>query len=128
MKWKIVSCVFVLALLIGTFGSIAAAEEHTALRVVTVHTDDVGAYVKEIERGKAILKRLDSHGIIRVWMARYAGDASGTVVVSIEYPNLETLAAEETKISADAEYTAWLKGLDKLRKIVSDSIYYEMKP
>jgi len=56
----------------------------------------------------------------------FAGDEAGTVVVSIEYPSLSALAADDEKMRTNAEIAAWLKGLDKVRKVVSDSIYREL--
>jgi hypothetical protein len=103
------------------------AAQATVLRVVNVQTDDVGAYVKELERGQALLKKMGATAILRVWRARYAGPEAGSVVVSIEYPDLVTFANEDKKVSADADYQAWLKGLQKIRKVVSDSLYEEMK-
>ena len=47
------------------------------------------------------------------------------MVVSIEYPNMAAFADAVAKTNASSEYQAWLKGLDKVRKIVSDSIYTE---
>jgi hypothetical protein len=47
--------------------------------------------------------------------------------VALEYPDMATFAAEDAKAMADPEYRALLKGLDRLRKIVSDSLYEEIK-
>ncbi|MCI0619199.1 hypothetical protein L0244_40025, partial [bacterium] len=60
--------------------------------------------------------------------ARFAGDETGTVVASAEYPDLAALAADDARMAENAELREWLKGLDKIRKIVSDSIYTELKP
>jgi hypothetical protein len=98
----------------------------TVLRVVVVDTHDVAAYAAEIRKGQAILKRMGSAVHIRVWRARFAGDKTGSVVVALEYPSMIVLAQDEAKAYADLEYTAWLKGLDKLRKVVSDSTYDEL--
>ncbi|HEX9670306.1 MAG TPA: hypothetical protein VGC93_12600 [Thermoanaerobaculia bacterium] len=103
------------------------AAEPTVLRVVTVQAADPGAYAKEIERGRAIMKRLGSPAQIRVWRARYAGDQAGAIVVSVEYPNLAAVAADDAKLGADAEFQSWLQGLDKVRKVVSDSLYMEVE-
>jgi hypothetical protein len=80
------------------------------------------------EEGKALLKKKGSSAKIRAWLARYAGEASGSVVVSVEYPNLAALAKDEAMFSTDAELRAWLQGLGKIRKVMSDSIYEELKP
>jgi hypothetical protein len=97
------------------------------LRVVVVEASDVGAYVKALEDGKALLKK-SSPAELHVWLARYAGPNAGSVVVSIEYPSLEALAKDDTMMRSDAELSGWLERLSKIRKIVSDSIYEELKP
>lgn len=104
------------------------AGEPALLRVVVVHSDNVDAYVKELARGQEILKKMQSAATIRVWRARFAGPNAGAVVVSVEYPNIAALAADDAKIAATTEYRDWIKGLDKLRKIESDSLYEELKP
>jgi len=115
----------VFAMVLGTY-SAAFAQKATVLRVVVVQSDNVAAYLQELERGKELLKKVESPSIIRVWQARFAGDEAGTVVVSIEYPSLSALAADDEKMRTNAEIAAWLKGLDKVRKVVSDSIYREL--
>ena len=117
-----------IALLLLLAPPLILGAEATVLRVVVVATDGVDAYVKEIERGKAMLKRLESPATIRVFRARFAGSEAGTVVVSVEFPSLTALAASDAKAAADTEYQTWLKGLDKIRKVVSDSLYDELKP
>ena len=123
MKSK--SALFVALLLACSF--ITPALQATVLRVVTVQTDDLGAYVKQIEQGQALLKKLGSPAVLRVWRARFAGPEAGTVVVSIAYADLATFAADDSKVAADPEYAAWLKGLSKIRKVVSDSLFEEQK-
>lgn len=122
----------VLALLaLASFLAMSAtslAADPTVLRIVAVETRDAEAYLREIEKGRAHLKRLGSPGTIRVWRARFAGAQTGTVVVSIEYPSIAALASDDEKGASDAEFQAWLKGLDKVRKVVSDSLYQELGP
>jgi hypothetical protein len=116
----------VIALLTGI--AFASQSQATVLRVVMVQTDDTSAYVKELAKGEEILKRLGSAAILRVWRARFAGHDTGTIVVSIEYPSMVVLAQDEAKAFADPQYMSWLHGLDKIRKLVSDSTYDELKP
>ena len=127
MKSKLALGLLSLTLLLGAF-TLAMGAEVKVVRIVVVETDNVDRYVKEIERGKAMLKRLESPAEVRVWKARFAGPQAGTVVVSVEYPSLTAFAKDDAKLAADAEYQAWLKGLDKVRKIVSDALYNELKP
>jgi hypothetical protein len=121
-----------LALLLVTVGLAAIARPlaaaDTALRIVVVQTADPAAYTAEIERGAAMMAAAGSPARIRVWQARFAGDEAGTVVVSVEYPSLAALAADDALFAGNADVRAWLKGLDAIRTIVSDSIYRELTP
>jgi hypothetical protein len=108
--------------------AIVRAAEPAALRVVIVQVTDQDAYVKEIDKAKAMIKRLEIPAQIRIWKARFAGQETGSVAVALEFPNLTELAKGEAKMAADEEYSTWLKNLGKLRKIVSESIYFELKP
>ena len=106
--------------------STPAIAADTVLRVVVIETDDVAGYVKQIEQGKAILKKAGSPGILRIWQASFAGPETGSVVVSLEYENLQTLASEMAKLADNAEFQTWFKGLGEIRKVLSDSIYREL--
>jgi hypothetical protein len=119
-----------IAMLVALLTGIAFASQSqaTVLRVIMVQTDDTSAYVKELGKGQELLKRMGSAAMIRVWRARFAGPNTGSVVVAIEYPSMVVLAQDEAKAFANPEYMAWLHGLDKLRKILSDSTYDELKP
>lgn len=126
MKRKSVILLFCLALVLPMATTVFAADQVT-LRVLAVKTDNADAYVKEIAKGQAMMKKLGSPAIIRVWRARFAGDNAGSIVVAIEYPSLMAMAKDEQLVQADADYQTWFKGLDKIRTIVSDSIYNELK-
>ena len=115
----------VILLLVCAASSAAFAQKATVLRVVVVKTDDPAAYAQEIEKGRQVMKSLGIQGQTRVWQARFAGPEAGAVVVTIEYPNMAAFADAVAKTNASSEYQAWLKGLDKVRKIVSDSLYTE---
>lgn len=115
----------VLFALLAFVSVLASSLEAAALRVVVVKTDDVAAYVKEIENGKALLKKLESPAQLRVWKSVAAGTDAGQVVVSIEYPDMVAYAVDYQKVMVNAEYVAWLKVLSKLRTVLSDSLYDE---
>ena len=127
MKSKLVLSVVAVTLFL-CISTPLRAEDAPVLRVVVVQTDNPDAYVKEIEKGRAIMKRLEVTGTTRVWKAKFAGQDAGHVVVSVEYSSLASLAKDDEKTTADPAYQAWLKDLDKMRKIVSDSLYTESKP
>jgi hypothetical protein len=126
MKMTRNAAVAVVILLFVCAGSSAAfAQKGTVLRVVVVKTDNPAAYAQEIEKGRQIMKGLGVQQLTRVWQARFAGPEAGAVVVSIEYPSMDAFADAYKKTSASSDYQNWLKGLDKVRKIVSDSLYTE---
>ena len=104
----------------------AYADSSVVLRVVTVKTDDVATYLQEIGKARVMVKRLALPTTIRVWQATFAGPNTGTIIVSQEYPNLAALADGMAKIAADEEYSQWLKNLNKIRTVISDSLYKEL--
>ena len=106
----------------------AGAANATTMRVVVVETSDVAAYAKALEEGKALLKKKGSPAELHLWSGRFAGPDAGHIAVTIEYPSLEALAKDDAMMRSDAELSAWLARLGKIRKIVSDSIYEEVKP
>jgi hypothetical protein len=105
----------------------ASGAEAAVMRVIVVETSDVAAYMKELDKVRAGLARIGNKETLRFWRARFAGPNAGQLVVSIEYADMAAYAADDTKMKADADLSALLKGLDKIRKITSDSIYDEMK-
>jgi hypothetical protein len=117
--------VVVVLLIVAGLSSAAVAQKATVLRVVVVKTDDPAAYAQELEKGKQIMKSLGIQGQTRVWQARFAGPEAGMVVATIEYPNMAAFADATAKTNASSDYQTWIKGLDKIRKIVSDSLYTE---
>jgi hypothetical protein len=123
MKSRLIAALPLAAILCGLAGP-AQAE---VLRVVVVKAPDTAAYVSEINRGRTLLKKAGSPSVLRVWRAQYAGTDAGAIVVSLEYPDLAALAADNVRMGSDADLHSWLTGLDKIRTIVSDSIYNEMK-
>jgi hypothetical protein len=124
MKSKVIA--FVALLFVS---SVLAVDVHaTVLRVVTIQTDNADAYLQELGRGQALIKKLGGSAIIRVWRARFAGPDAGTTVVSLESPDMITFANDEKRVTETAEYQSWLKDLAKTRKVLSDSLYDEMKP
>ncbi len=124
IKTKISLSLVALALLFVASTPAIAAD--TVLRVVVVQTDDVAGYVEQLEQGKALLKKNGSPAKLRIWRDGFAGPETGSVVVSMEFESLQVLAAEMAKLADNAEFQTWLKGLDEIRTILSDSIYREL--
>ncbi len=124
MKTILTALTFVI---LSSLSSFSMADGHTTLRVVSVSTDDVGAYVSELREGKKIMAGIDSKMIMRAWHATFAGDQTGAVIVALEYPgSLASFATAWEKILADKKMASWLEGLGDLRTLVSDSLYREL--
>ena len=125
MLRKTAFALVVLTLMLG-MSSAAFAQKTTVLRVVIIKTDDVSAYLQQLEKGKEIMKKLGITQQIRVWQATFAGPNAGSVAAAIEYPSMAAFADADTKTRADKDYQAWLKDTAKIRTIVSDSLYREL--
>jgi hypothetical protein len=125
MLKAIASLALVFALGLGVSNT-ASAEGKSYLRVIVVTTEDASAYLRELDKGKAMLKRLGISVHIRAFRATFAGPEAGALVVSQEYASFAALADASTKTAADPEFSQWVKGLDKVRKIMSDSLYQEL--
>jgi ABC-type sugar transport system substrate-binding protein len=125
MLRKTTFALVVLTLMLG-MSSAAFAQKTTVLRVVVIKTDDVSAYLQQLEKGKEIMKKLGITQQIRVWQATFAGPNAGSVVAAIEYPSMAAFADADAKTRADKDYQAWLKDTAKIRTIVSDSLYREL--
>ena len=124
MLRKYASLFMMLALVFG-MSSAAFAQKSTVLRVIIVKTDNVTAYLAELDKGREMMKKLGVTPQLRVWQGTFAGTNAGSIVVTSEFSNLAELAADNAKLEADKDFGMWLKGLEKVRTITSDSIYRE---
>jgi hypothetical protein len=125
MSRKLLALVAAAACALSLTGNAFAANTGW-LRVINVKTDNVAAYVQELDKGRAMMKRLGVNVTTRIWRATYAGPNTGMIVVSQEFPSWQAFVDTQSKTSADPQFSAWLAGLDKIRTIVSDSIYREL--
>lgn len=125
MLKTIASLALIFALGLGVSNT-ATAEGKMYLRVIVVKTDDASVYLHELDKGRAIMKRLGLSVQTRAWRATFAGPDAGALVVSQEFPSFAAFADSATKIAADPEYSQWIKSLGKIRTIVSDSLYQEL--
>jgi hypothetical protein len=117
--------VLVLSLTIMYSVTVAAVDGST-LRVVVVQTSDAEGYIAQLTEGKKLIDAVDKKFTIRAWQATFAGDATGTVIVGVEYPgSFGEFGVAWEKLISDPAVGGWLAGLSGLRTIVSDSIYNE---
>jgi ABC-type sugar transport system substrate-binding protein len=104
----------------------ALADSNAWIRVIMVKTDNVSAYMQQLDKGRAMMKRLGINSTLHVYKATFAGSGTGQVVVTQEYASWTALSDAQAKTAADPEFAAWLKNLDNVRTIVSDSLYREL--
>jgi hypothetical protein len=108
----------------GLFVSLSAvAADATVLRVIVVQTADVPGYVHEVESLQTLLKKAGQSATLRVWRATFAGADAGSIVVSVEVPNLAAIAKIDETIRTNPEVAAEMKKINAMRKIVSDSLF-----
>jgi len=135
MKSKIraISMTITMVLALGT--SLAALPSDTlasdsVLQVVAVQVKPgkLDAYAGKVKQLNAITKRLGTQATMRMWRATMAGDATGSVIVGLEFPSLSAFAEASEKLQADAEWQKLIAGLDDIRTLVSQSLYEEISP
>jgi hypothetical protein len=119
----------VLAIMGLALTSAAALPASTVLRVIAVQTPDIKAYRHEVETLQGEFKKEGLPVTLRVWRATYAGPDTGTIIVTVEIPDIGTLAKiEEAVMKPNSALGATMKRIEAIRKIASDSLYEELSP
>jgi len=109
--------------------SAVALPASTTLRVIAVQTPDIKAYRHEVEILQGEFKKEGLPVTLRVWRATYAGPDTGTIIVTVEVPDLATLAKiEDAVLKPNSPLAATMKRIEAIRKITSDSLYEELSP
>jgi hypothetical protein len=110
-------------------GSAVALPASTTLRVIAVQTSDIKTYRHEVETLQGEFKKEGLPVTLRVWRATYAGPDTGTIIVTVEVPDLATLAKiEDAVMKPNSPLGATMKRIEAIRKITSDSLYEELSP
>jgi len=110
-------------------GSATALPASTTLRVIAVQTSDIKTYRHEVETLQGEFKKEGLPVTLRVWRATYAGPDTGTIIVTVEVPDLATLAKVEDAVAKPSSaLAATMKRIEAIRKITSDSLYEELSP
>ena len=121
--------VSVLAVMGLALASNAAFSASTVLRVIAVQTPDIKTYRHEVETLQGEFKKEGLPVTLRVWRATYAGPDTGTIIVTVEVPDLATLAKiEDAVMKPNSPLGATMKRIEAMRKITSDSLYEELSP
>jgi hypothetical protein len=119
----------VLAVMGLALTSAAAVSASTVLRVIAVQTPDIKTYRHEVETLQGEFKKEGLPVTLRVWRATYAGPDTGTIIVTVEVPDIGTLAKiEEAVMKPNSALGATMKRIEAIRKIASDSLYEELVP
>jgi hypothetical protein len=109
-----------------------AADPPKVLNVlaVKVKAGQEDAYLQKVKALNAIMTRLQTGGTMRIWRATQAGEASGTLYVGIEYPNLESFAKGSAMASADDEWRKLVREVDAsgMRELLGNSLMVEVTP
>jgi hypothetical protein len=109
--------------------STVATAASTTLRVIAVQTSDIKTYRHEVEVLQGDFKKEGLPVILRVWRATYAGPDTGTIIVTVEVPDLATLAKiQDAGMKPGSAVGATMKRIEAIRKITSDSLYEELSP
>jgi hypothetical protein len=111
------------------FAAPAASQEGAALQVVAVQVKGDGSdYIAKLKGGMPLMMK---HGAsaVRVFRATVAGPNSGTLFVSVEYPNMEAWAKGSAKMAADPAWQKLIKDLEATgRVLTSNSLLQDVTP
>ena len=106
----------------------AGAEGPTALQVVSVDVKakNQAKYLEKLANAQAIFARLGLPAF-RVWQSTLAGPNTGGLAIAIEYADMASFAAGQSKLQADAEWQKWLENLRNWDKstVTSSSMLIE---
>jgi hypothetical protein len=95
---------------------------------VSVPQENVDQYVERVERLLGVQQRLRTDGKMRMWRSTISEAGATTVIVSIEYDDLNAFATNYARLQADPEWQEIMNGLPAIRKLLSSSLYTEITP
>jgi len=129
MKRITIGLLGILVLLVGLSVAVTAgAEGPTALQVVSVDVKakNQAKYLEKLANAQAIFARLGLPAF-RVWQSTLAGPNTGGLAIAIEYADMASFAAGQSKLQADAEWQKWLENLRNWDKstVTSSSMLIE---
>lgn len=123
---RIILCVSALfAFALGAGNALAASP---IMRVIVVQSTDLKGYTHELDTLRSQFKKAGVQVTLRAWQARFAGPDAGSIVVTVELPDLAALVKVDELQKSNAEISATMQRIGALRKILSDSLYEELSP
>ena len=131
MKHSFVAIGSALALLIGiTLPALSFAQGPTVINVLTINDNgDLPGLLDIVKRVRAVNQRLGNKGTSRVWQATLAGEGTNAIFVAIEHPSLVSMAQDNAKLQADAEWQKIVAEFEKKGlRVLSNSVSVEITP
>jgi hypothetical protein len=95
------------------------------VRIAPEHVED---YVEQMERLLDVQQRLRADGKMRMWRSAIPESGGVTVIVSIEYEDMNAFATNYARLQADPEWQEIMRGLPAIRELLSSSLYTEITP
>jgi len=91
--------------------AVSGADAPAPPHVIEVIVLDVGAnmqkFIDQSNRATAIMKKLQVGGTVRYYRSSWAGEGTGHVIVTIEYPSLVAFAQGTSKLDASPDFQRW---------------------
>jgi len=131
MKRSFVAMGSVLTLLFGiALPALSFAQGPTVINVLTINANgDQPGLLDIVKRVRTINERLGNKATSRVWQATLAGEGTNAIFIAIEHSSLVSMAQDNAKLQADAE---WQKLVDEFAKkgmsVLSNSVSVEITP
>ncbi len=131
MKRSFIAMGSALALLVGiTLPALSFAQAPTVINVLSINDNgDLPGLLDIVKRVRAINQRLGNKGTSRVWQATLAGEGTNAIFVAIEHPSLVSMAQDNAKLQADAEWQKIVAEFEKKGlRVLSNSVSVEITP
>jgi hypothetical protein len=119
-----------LVLLIAAPLDSRAADPPAIVQVIVIDTNgDNDAFLSKAQEAREIFKRLGIDARRRYMQASLAGEESGNIALTIDYPSLKALAEAGEKLSNDAQWQAYVQWIgEKGMSVVSNSVWVDRTP
>ncbi len=98
------------------------------ITTVEVKPGKLEDYRKRVADAQGMVERLGLSMRLRMWRATIAGQATGSIVIGFEHPDLNAFVNDRAKMQADEEWRRFIAGLDAVRTLGGTSLYREITP
>jgi hypothetical protein len=117
--------------MVAAVTAVSSAAPPPAPHVTEVIVLDVGAHMQKFlelaRRMDAIQAKYQGTGKVHIWQGSWAGNESGHVIVTVEYPSLLSLAESGDRTRGAPELVPFFADLDASGiKVLSESLVTEV--